>query len=438
MEMNGRYDGTSKFPKDSRFAFFPSLSLGWRISQESFMESAQRVLDDLKLRVSYGSLGNQNVSGNYPYISNFGITQQVSYIINGELPIGVTAPGLVAADLTWETSTTLNFGFDANIIKKLNFSFDWYTRKTTDMLTAGDKLPAVLGTSVPRRNNAELETTGWELSAGWRDKLQNGLQYDIGLVLSDYVATVTKFDNNPNRIYTSYYEGQKIGEIWGYETVGIFQTDEEVTSAPSQNQLGNNGKWGPGDVRYENLNDDNVINWGDRTVDNPGDTKIIGNTTPRYQYGITGNLQYKGFDFNIFFQGIGKRDFMPTGNYFWGHNSNAVATGNYDIWNNSWRENNTDAYFPIYKINSAYNRQTQTRYLQSGSFVRLKNVTLGYSLPKTLTSKVKLSNVRFYFSGYNLWEYAKLRGNFDPEQVGNVGEHYPMQRSILFGIEVTL
>jgi TonB-linked SusC/RagA family outer membrane protein len=437
LEMNGRYDGTSKFPKESRFAFFPSISVGWRIMEESFMENIRTVIDDFKLRASYGSLGNQNVSGNYPYISNFGVNQNVAYIIDGQLPIGLTPPGIVSADLTWETTTTLNFGFDATIIGKLDFSFDWYKRETTNMLTAGDKLPSVLGTGVPRRNNADLETKGWELSTVWRDKLDNGLQYDIGVVLSDYQAVITKFDANPNKIYTSYYVDQKIGEIWGYETVGLFQSTEEVTNSPNQNQLGNAGKWGPGDVRYANLNDDDVINWGDRTVDNPGDTKIIGNSTPRYQYGITGNIKYKSIDFNVFFQGIGKRDFMPVGNYFWGHNANAVATANYDIWKNSWREDNQDAYFPIYKGGSSYNRLTQTRFLQSGAYVRLKNITIGYTLPPLLSTKMKMSNLRIYLAGYNLWEYASLRGNFDPEQVENLGQHYPMQRSYLFGIEVT-
>ncbi len=438
MEMNGRYDGTSKFPKDSRFAFFPSLSLGWRISQESFMEGVQNVLNDLKLRASYGSLGNQNVSGNYPYISLFGINPQVPYIINGSLPIGLMPPGLVAADLTWETSTTLNFGLDATVFNKLNFSFDWYRRTTSDMLTAGDKLPAILGTAVPRRNNAELETTGWELALKWRDSIKNRFKYDFGLVLSDYSAIVTKYDNNPNKIYTSYYADQRIGEIWGYETIGIFQTTEEVASAPSQNQLGNNGKWGPGDVRYANLNDDNVINWGDRTVGNPGDTKIIGDSTPRYQFGITGNSNYKNFDFNVFLQGIGKRDFMPTGAYYWGHLQNQNAVGTYEIWNNAWREDKPDAYYPIYKNLSSYNIQTQSRFLQSGKYIRLKNVTLGYTIPHSLASRVKITNLRLYASGYNLWEYSVLRGSYDPEQIGRVGEHYPMQRSILFGIEVTL
>ncbi len=436
-EMNGRYDGTSKFPKKSRFAFFPSISVGWRIMEEPFMENLRTTIDNFKIRASYGSLGNQNVSGNYPYISNFGVNQNVAYIIDGQRPIGLIPPGIVSADLTWESTTTLNFGFDATIFGNLDFSLDWYKRGTTNMLTAGDKLPSVLGTSVPRRNNADLETKGWELSTVWRDKLDNGLQYDLGVVLSDYQAVITKFDANPNKIYTSYYVGQKIGEIWGYETVGLFQSTEEVSNSPNQNQLGNAGKWGPGDVRYANLNDDDVINWGDRTVDNPGDTKIIGNSTPRYQYGITGNIKYKRIDFNVFFQGIGKRDFMPVGNYFWGHNAVAVATANYDIWNNSWREDNRDAYFPIYKGGSSYNRLTQTRFLQSGAYVRLKNITVGYTLPSLLLSKMKISNLRMYLAGYNLWEYTPLRGNFDPEQVENLGQHYPMQRSYLFGIEVT-
>ena len=230
-EMNGRYDGTSKFPHNSRYGFFPSFSVGWRISSESFMESTQSWLNDLKVRANYGSLGNQNVNGYYPYISTFGVTQQTPFIINGSLPISVAAPGLVSSDLTWETVKSLNLGIDVTVLDRLSASFDWFNRKTINMLTEGDKLPSVLGTDVPRRNNADMKTTGWELSINWRDQLANGFSYDLGLILSDYQSEITKFDNNPSKLYDDYYVGKKIGEIWGYETVGIFQSKEEVIAS---------------------------------------------------------------------------------------------------------------------------------------------------------------------------------------------------------------
>ncbi len=437
-EMNGRYDGTSKFPRDSRFGFFPSFSAGWRISQESFMESTKNWLSDLKIRANYGSLGNQNVNGFYPYISTFSVTQQTPFIINGEMPISVTAPGLVSPDLTWETVKSFNIGVDATIIDRLSASFDWFDRRTVDMLTVGDKLPSLLGTAVPRRNNADMKTNGWELSINWRDRLDNGFSYDISLILSDYQSEITKFDNNPSKLYDNYYVGKKLGEIWGYETVGIFQTKEEVANSANQSKLGNGKKWGPGDTHYADLNHDGIIDWGDKTVDNPGDTKIIGNTTPRYQFGITSNLAWKGFDCNIFIQGVGKRDFFPGGGYFWGQMISGAAVGTYEVYRNAWRENNPDALYPMWKRGSGYNIKPQTRFLQSGAYARLKNFTLGYTLPKEFSQKLMLDKLRIYFSGQNLFEVTGLRGDFDPEIIGNVGQYYPLQRSLLFGLQLSL
>lgn len=438
-EMNGRYDGTSKFPHDSRFGFFPSFAAGWRISEEAFMTRSRNWLNDLKVRVNYGSLGNQNVKGNYPYISTFDVTQQTQYILNGNLPISVAAPGLVASDLSWETVRTTNLGLDITVLDKLSASFDWFDRRTINMLTEGDKLPAILGTDSPRRNNADMKTNGWELSVKWNDALSNGLTYDVSLILSDYQSKITKFDNNPSKLFDNYYVGKNIGEIWGYETVGIFQSKEEVAASANQSQLGNGNKWGPGDVHYADLNGDKVINWGDKTVSNPGDMKIIGNTTPRYQFGITGNVAWKGVDFNLFIQGVAKRDFFPEGNFFWGHISNSGAVGTYEVYNNAWRESNPSALYPIWKAGSSgYNTLNQTRFLQSGAYARLKNVTLGYTLPTVWTSAIRVNRVRVYLSGQNLCEISGIRGGFDPEVIGKVGEYYPLQRSILFGLQVTL
>lgn len=439
LEMNGRYDGTSKFPHDSRFGFFPSFSAGWRISQENFMHSTNNWLSDLKFRVSYGSLGNQNVKEYYPYISTFGITQQTPYIINGNLPISVNAPNLVASDLSWETTKTLNFGLDILLLRKLSANFDWYERNTENMLTLGEKLPSVIGTNVPQRNNADMKTNGWELSVKWNDVLANGLRYDAGFILSDYKSVITKYDNNPSKLYDSYYVGKVLGEIWGYETVGIFQTPDEVASAANQSKLGNGDNWGPGDTHYADRNRDNVIDWGDATVDNPGDTKIIGNSTPRFQFGITGNVEWKGFDLNLFVQGVGKRDFVSTGSYFWGHIANGAAVGTYEVYNNAWRPENPGALYPIWEAGSSgFNARPQTRFLQSGAYARLKNLTLGYTLPQLVSSKISLNRIRVYFSGQNLGEIANIRGNFDPEIIGNVGEYYPLQRSIMFGLQITL
>lgn len=445
IEFNGRYDGTSRFPANRRFGFFPSVSAGWRISKEKFMKSLSPVLHDLKLRASYGSLGNQLVDNNFPYISLFGITPQVPHIIGGALPLGISAPGLVSPDLTWEKVSTLDFGADANLWGKLSLGFDWYRRTTSGMLVSGDKLPAVLGTAVPQRNAAELQTTGFEYSMKWSDQLPNKLRYDIGVVLSNYQAVITKFDNNPNKLLPPtgngvYYVGQKIGEIWGFETAGIFQSNGDVTNAANQDQLGNSGKWGAGDVQYSDLNGDKVITRGANTVVNPGDQRIIGNTTPKYQYGVTANLSWLNFDFGLLLQGVGKRDFVPRGSYFWGAINNGAAVGTKEVYRDSWSPENPGGYYPIYKAGSTFNILPQTRYLQSSAYLRLKNISLGYTVPQKAIEKIKLSQARVYVTGQNLWEYTRLKGNFDPEVTGSddVGVFYPLQRVISFGIQLSL
>ncbi|WP_373331231.1 SusC/RagA family TonB-linked outer membrane protein [Salmonirosea aquatica] len=442
IEFNSRYDGTSRFPSGRRFGYFPSVSAGWRISKEKFMDSFFRVLQDLKFRASYGSLGNQLLNENFPYVSLFDINQQVPFILSGALPLGISAPGLVSPDLTWEKVSTLDFGADANLWGRLNLGFDWYKRTTSGMLVAGDRLPAVLGTSVPQRNGAELQTTGFEFSAKWigQTQMTHPIKYDLGLVLSNYKAVITKFDNNPNKLINNYYVGQSVGEIWGFETVGIFQNTGDVPNAANQDQLGNSGKWGAGDIQYADLNGDKVITRGANTVDNPGDQRIIGNTTPKYQYGIVGNLSWHNFDFNLLLQGVGKRDFVPRGSYFWGAINNAGAVGTREVYQDSWSTENPEGYYPIYKANSSFNILPQTRFLQSSAYLRLKNISLGYTVPLKAIQKIRLTNARLYVTGQNLWEYTKLKGNFDPEVTGSgdVGVFYPLQRVVSFGVQLSL
>ncbi|AWW32889.1 SusC/RagA family TonB-linked outer membrane protein [Echinicola strongylocentroti] len=429
IESNGRYDGTSRFPSDRRFKFFPSLSGAWRISEESWAEGLRPVVNELKLRASYGSLGNQNVS-NYIYIPSYGTTAQISYLFDGVRPVGITPPGLVNADLTWETATTIDVGFDVAIFDKLDLSFDWYERTTKDILVAGDKYPAVLGTSSPTKNSGEMTTTGWEVTAKWRDVLDNGVRYDLSLNLSDYQSEITEFNGNPNKLLSSLYTGQVMGEIWGYETAGLFQNQEQIDNAPSQ-ELINSGLWFPGDVQYHDLDGDGEVGPGESTAENSGDRKIIGNSTPRYQFGLNMNVFWKGFDLNIFFQGVGKRDVWIGSNLFWG--GIAGGTGTYEVYENSWTPERTDAYFPGYRSSGA-NRQTQTRYLQNAAYLRLKNISLGYTLPKTLTERIRLDRVRVYTSAYNIWEATSVPDTFDPEVLSG---SYPMLRSLAAGMQIT-
>ena len=443
-EMNGRYDGTSRFPHDKRFKFFPSFSAGWRLNEEAFMDWAKPTVSELKLRASYGDLGNQNLANAYPFISNFSVINQVTYLTADGLPLGLTPPGLVSPDLTWERASTIDAGIDVSLWNRLHINYDWYRRTTSDMLVAGEKLPAVLGVDPPSRNAAELQTTGWEFSINYSGQTSKDLNYGVRFILSDYTSVITKYDNNPNKLITTYYEGQKFGEIWGYETAGIFRSQDEIANAANHSQIAGVTRQ-PGDIQYKDLNNDGVINWGNNTVDNPGDQRIIGNSTPRFQYGFSGNLNWKNIDFRVFFQGLAKRDVFPTGNFYWGQINAAGAVGTKEVFYNSWSEDNPNAYYPIYKQDASYNIQPQTRYLQSAAYTRLKNVTIGYSLPYTLINKVGIRKLRVYFSGENLWEIKALRGNFDPEVIqseegnaGRFGQFYPLQRTLSFGIQLDL
>jgi TonB-linked SusC/RagA family outer membrane protein len=427
IESNGRYDGTSKFPSETRFKFFPSFSAGWRVSEESFAQWMKPVVSDFKLRASYGSLGNQNVR-NYLYISNYGTNSQIQYLLNGIRPVGITPPNLIDPNLTWETATTIDFGFDLVALKNFEINFDWYRRRTTDILTDGLKYPAVLGASSPQVNSGTIDTKGWELIMKYKNATNFGLSYDVAVTLGDYQSKVVKFDNNPNNLISdaTLYEGQKMGEIWGYETYGIFQNQAEITAAPSQ-RLISSGLWFPGDVRYSDVDGDGQIGFGNNTVGNSGDRKIIGNSTPRYQYGINSNVRFKNFDLNFFIQGVGKRDLWIGNNLYWG----AGTTGTFETYNNSWTPERTDAFYPAYK-NATRNRQVQTRYLANGAYLRLKNLALGYNLPTRWVNKISFQKIRLTASAYNLFEIKHVPDTFDPELVSM---SYPIIRSYAFGIQ---
>ena len=434
LELNGRYDGSSKFKKGHRYQFFPSISAAWRLSEEKFFEGVKSWWDNMKLRVSYGSLGNQAVNGNFPYLATYGINTKYGALLGGGRPVAVFAPGLVSSSFTWETVNQIDFGFDAAFLRnRLSASFDWYRRNTKDMLTDGEVLPAVLGASVPRQNAANLKTVGWELSLEWNDRLANGLSYHVKGVLSDYQSTITKF-NNPTGLISQYYVGRKLNEIWGYVSNGLFQTEQEANAHANQSYL-YGGKWTAGDVRFEDLDGNNKIDIGDNTLANPGDRKIIGNSTPRFAFGITAGLEYKGIDFEMFWQGIGKRDWFP-GNgsaAYWGFTNEwqTPLTTSLDY----WTPENTNAFFPRLGWANGGNRNTSTRYLQNASYCRLKNVTLGYTIPRNILDKIGVSRLRVYVTGENLLTFTSLIKAFDPEPLNNMT--YPINKKIAVGLNLT-
>ena len=428
-----RRDGSSKFGANHKWGWFPSVSAAWRISEESFFRPAKSWIDDLKVRASWGSLGNQVVDalGNFPYLPSYGVNASYPHLLGGSRPVAVNPSGLVSGTFTWETVTQMDFGLDVILLNnRLNATFDWYRRDTKDMLTAGQSLPAVLGTNVPVENAADLKTTGWELSLGWSDRLSSGFSYWVKAVLSDYQGEITKFTNDAGSL-NNYYVGRKMGEIWGFRSTGLFQSDAEVASHADQSYL-YGGKWTAGDVKYVDLNNDGKINIGKNTLDDPGDRTIIGNSTPRYSYGITAGFEFRNFDFEMFWQGVGKRDYMAGGNAFWGFTSE---------WDTPLKSEgdplgaNTNAYYPRVARNGGKNTNVQSRYLQNAAYLRLKNITLGYSIPQTVLGKVGISRLRVYVQGENLLTFTPLIDAFDPEIINNMT--YPITKKVSVGLNLT-
>lgn len=442
-EVNGRYDGSSRFESGKRWGFFPSVSVGYRLSEESFWSPIRSVVNDFKIRGSFGELGNQTVP-NYLYVSSIPVRTNLPYYLNNGRPLYTTTPGLVSADLTWETSATLDFGFDAELLEsKLTVNFDWYKRTTSNMFGPSEALPAVIGATIPNKNNASLETKGFELALNWRDFIgNNGFSYNVTAILSDYTATVTEY-NNPTRIRSTYYEGQKIGEIWGYTTGGLFASDQEAAEAVSvvsQSYLHSN--WEGGDMRYVDLNGDNKINIGANTVDDPGDMSIIGNSTPRLAFGVNAGFNWKGISFSMFWQGIAKRDLALGANMFYGFNGDEWGSSVLKQHLDYWTPTNTGAYYPKPYMSSEHhkNTRTQTGYLQNGAYTRLKNVQLGYTIPQSITSRLHLDRVNVYVSGENLLTITKLPKMFDPEGINGDsghGEIYPLSKTISVGTSIT-
>lgn len=459
LELNGRYDGSSKFPSNQRFGFFPSVSAGWNILEEGFIQSVPNWLTNLKVRASYGSLGNGNIDP-YRYMETMTVSK-ASVVLGGIQPSYTYLPAVLPDGLTWEKATTFNLGLDVSALdNRLTGVFEWYDRKTTDMFTAGPPLPNVFGAAVPNGNYADLDTKGWELSLSWKDNLEvagKAFRYEVSGSLWDSKSEITKF-NNPTNILSSYYVGQQIGGIWGYTTEGFFATDAEVAEHASQTFLinSNANQWLAGDLKFADINGDGVINQGANTLDDPGDRKIIGNNSPRYRYGINLSASYRGFGISAFFQGIGKRDwyFAPEADLFYGPYNRPYGFQPKIMMDDHWTEENPDAYWPRYRGYTALgtNRSLgapQTKYLQDASYLRLKNITIDYSLPKSVTEKLGLQQAQLYVSGQNLLTWSKLfthTKSFDPEVIENPigdftssngqGDAYPMLKTVTVGVNL--
>lgn len=487
VEFNGRYDGSSRFPEDNRYGFFPSASAAWRVDKEDFFPVDR--ISHLKLRASYGALGNQAVS-NFGYIPSMAAGQG-RYIIGGEVPQLITPPALVSSNYTWEDVSTLNFGVDVGLWEdRFMVSFDYFRRNTQGMLTLGKDLPDVLGASEPRENAADLETKGFDLSIEYRNSVQvlgKPMNFNIRGILSDSRSFITSFDNPDNRL-TQFYEGMELGEIWGLESDGLFQSQEEIEALDQTAII----PWGalsivPGWPKYVDQNGDGVINKGALTTDDPGDLRVIGNFMPRFNFGLNLSFDWAGFDFSAFFQGIGQRDYYPVDYLYWSfyqqpYEGGAVHALDYyratddapDL-----RAQHSQAYIDAGLADQNLNAEfphlqawladrnlgervdqsqglaiPQTAHLLNASYLRFKNLTIGYTLPASLTEKVNIARFRIFISGENIAEWSGVSDFYDPEQITDAvqarfnpavgagrfngsGYQYPFQRRYAAGINVT-
>lgn len=461
VEANMRYDGTSRFPRNHRWGFFPSLALGWRISEEAFFEPVRPTISNLKLRASVGSLGNQitdnsakfNNNTFYPYMRLITLkpTTNLNYIFDNAQAVYASLGAPTSGSLTWETIVTQNAGLDVGLFNnRLSLVLDVYSRTTKDMLAAARALPAVYGYNAPYENNGELRTNGFELVVGWNDKFNlagKPFYYGVNLTLADSKTKITKFKGNESKVLGQDYEGMEWGEIWGYRIKGIYQSDQEaIDRGVDQSFLGTRFTDKAGDLIFDDVDGSTKIDQGKGTLEDHGDLVRIGNAMPRYNYGITVNMAWMGFDFSMFWQGIGKQNVYPGGNnmLFWGPYARAYSSFiPEDFPNKVWSKNNRNAYFPRPVADLARSfamSRPNDRYLQNLAYCRLKNLTVGYTLPKTLTKKVYLEKVRLYFSGENLFITSKLKSDYiDPEQMmhDTNGRVYPFSKTFSFGLDVS-
>jgi TonB-linked SusC/RagA family outer membrane protein len=425
-EANIRRDGSSRFPKGSNYGWFPSFSAGWNIAKEDFMKGLTGI-QELKLRGSWGKLGNDNplansssASLNYPYQSTFSYNN--SYPFGGTLNTAASQSMYSNSGLTWETTTMSDIGLDLAVLKnKLRFTFDYYDKKTDNILYALP-IPATVGFSPSYQNAGSMQNKGFEFSVNYSGQLGDDFKFDVGANLSDVKNKITDLkgtdymttDNNNNT--TGYFVGIPIGAYYGYQAEGIFQTAAEVSGHATQT-----GNTAAGDLMYKDQNGDGVINASDRVY--------LGSNIPRFTYGFNLNLSYKGFDFSTLLQGVGKVDISTLVM----ERAPLSTDGNFkEIHQDSWTPTNTSAAFPRLTT-SNQNYQASSFWIKSGSYLRVKSMQLGYTLNQTLTSRIGLSKLRIFASGQNVFTFSKLADDIDPE-APNENRYYPQVKTFTFGL----
>ncbi len=500
LEINGRYDGSSSFAAGKKWAFFPSFSLGYRFSEEAYWDKIRNIVSNGKVRFSYGSIGNQAIGADM-FLATIG-AGQINFLDGSGVKYNYLGmPKWVSSKLTWERINTIDAGLDLGFLNdQIVLGFDWYQRTTNDMLAPGTALPASVGAAAPYMNNGSIRTRGWELTINWRKQFNKDLTLYANFSIGDSKTKVTKWNSTSQLIgypygiagyasaYSHIYEGMNWGDIWGFETDRYFTVDDfnldangnvvsykEGVADQTGIQTGDGFVFGPGDIKYKDLNGDGKIDGGDGTLQNRGDLKVIGNTLPRYEYSFHIGGTWKGFDLDMFFQGVGKRDIWSVSSFV----APTMRDADVAIYANQTSYNIYDPtgylmqnpkepgkpYVNISESNDfpclfsgsngagnvvglqgeggSHNFYPQTKYLVDMSYLRIKNITLGYTLPQALTKKAYIQKLRLYASVDNLCFIHKGNGDLplDPEMNGGSeitwGRTWPITRSWSFGLQVT-
>lgn len=422
-EANLRYDGSSRFAEGYRWGLFPSVSAGWRISEEAFWDDLKSVANNLKLRGSWGQLGNQNtLNGFYPSQSTVNIG--TNYIFDKNITSGAALTTMANSIISWETTTMSNIGLEFGLFRKFEFTADYYHRVTDDILL-NLAIPLIIGQTAPAQNAGKLENRGWEIGTTYNDRFGD-FNFSAMFNISDVKNKILDLRGINQTGLTVNREGYPMSSLYGYEALGYivpedYDTDGNYTGAT---QIGN---FGPGDIKYKDQNGDGVINTSDLV--------IMGSTIPRYTFGLNLFAEYKGFDLNLLFQGVGKAD-----GYVWGHSIGSFYEGGSmpEIGKDYWTPENRDAQFPRLAFNNSNNQQNSSFWVKDASYVRLKNLQLGYTISEKHTSRIGISNVRVYVSTDNVFTATKFWKYFDVEApvLTNYGNFYPLMRTTTVGLDV--
>ena len=433
LELNGRWDASSRFKKGNRWGFFPSISSGWRISEEKFFEPLRSAINNLKLRASYGTLGNQDIGGYYPYAATVDVNSSYTYYFNKELVTGVAQGSVSNPHISWEKSHQFDLGIDLGMLaSRLDISFDYYIKNVTDMLQRFS-IPYFVGLSSAYQNAGKMRNNGWEIQLTWRDSIGSDFNYSVTGILQDVKNKIVDLYGNEYISSTSITtKGHPINSWYGYKSDGYFQSREEIDAYPVYN--GNKDNYKPGYIKYLDISGpdgkpDGVITDKDRT--------IIGNPQPRYEFSLNLTADWKGFDFSMFFQGVGKKDILYTGSmarpFYVGASILKCQLDN-------WSENNRNAKFPLLLIDGNRNNPnniTSDFWVKSGAYLRLKNIILGYTLPTRITDRCGIDKARLYISGQNIFTISNAYDGYDPENSVNGGAFYPIMKTFTFGVNLT-